>query len=272
MKKKVSVPKLKMTLLENSRSFLVEALSKALLAEADVYQWKFAVLNMCQAIEISLKERLHREHHAFLWDNIDNGTITVTPKKAIARLSKLCGVTFSKEDLATIEKIKTWRNQIVHNEISLNINEVKPAFSILFGFLRTFHETILAEKLSDHIPVELWKEALDIDEYVSELYDRATQQAKDEGVDFSENISCLHCGYFSCVLKDDVCYCYVCGSEEELIECDSCHHHFPESQVETIWHSEEGTDYEESTCQRCQIMIEYDDMYADYMHDWIAGK
>lgn len=267
MDKKPDTSKLELTLLENSRSFLVEALSKALLAETDVHQWKFAILNICQAIEISLKERLRREHQVFIWENIDKRTTTITLDRARKRLSNLCGVTFSKEDLANIDKAKTWRNQIVHNEFSLNTKEMKAAFSILFGFMRTFHETILNEKLSDCIPNELWKEALDIEEYACELYERADQQAKDEGVAFSADISCLHCGYFSCVLKDDTCYCYVCGSEEQLLECNSCHHHFPKSQVEIIWDSEEGVDYEEIRCQSCQKLIEYDEMYADYMHN-----
>ena len=51
---------LKMTLLENSISFFLESVSKAIQAESDEDKWKFAILLLVQAIETSLKERLRR--------------------------------------------------------------------------------------------------------------------------------------------------------------------------------------------------------------------
>src|SRR3972149_1754936 len=120
---------LKLTLLENSRSFLAEALSKALIAENDAHQWKFAIFNMCQAIEISLKERLRREHPSLILENIDKGTKTVSPMVAIARLSKFCSIPISKEDITVLERVTKWRNEIVHTTFSLNVAELKSAFS-----------------------------------------------------------------------------------------------------------------------------------------------
>ena len=262
---------LKLTLLENSRSFLAEALRKALLAEADVHQWKFAIFNMCQAIEISLKERLYREHPALILENVDKGTKTVSLKGAIARLSKLCGVPISSDDIAAIENATLWRNQIVHANFSLNVTELKSAFSVLLGFLRTFHEVILKEGLSNHISEELWKEALEIQEYGDELVRRATQRMEDEDIDPSDVISCPRCGRTSCVLQEDTCCCYVCGSQEDLLECESCHELIPESQTEPSWTGiSEDEMRQVYICRNC--IDAAGDMYIQHLIDLKRGK
>jgi hypothetical protein len=262
---------LKLTLLENSRSFFAEALSKALLAETDVQQWKFAIFNMCQAIEISLKERLRREHPTLILENVDKGTKTVSPKGAIARLSKLCGVAISVDDIAVIENATLWRNQIVHNEFSLRITELKSAFSVLFGFFRTFHEVVLKEGLSDHIPAELWKEAIQIQEYGDELVKRASHQIKEEGINPEDVIVCPRCGQTSCVLSEDTCRCYVCGSQEKLLECDSCHQLIPESQTEPSWTGISGDEmWRVHICRNCMDAAE--DLYIQHLIDLQRGK
>ena len=46
------MPNLKMTLLENSISFFLESVSKAIQAESDEDKWKFAILLLVQAIEV----------------------------------------------------------------------------------------------------------------------------------------------------------------------------------------------------------------------------
>jgi len=262
---------IELTLLQNSRSFLAEALRTALLAEEDVHQWKFAIFNMCQAIEISLKERLHREHPALILENVDKGTRTVSPKGAIARLNKLCYVAISAADVAVIENVTRWRNEIVHAEFSLNVTELKSAFSVLLGFIRTFHEVVLKEGLSDHLPDDLWKEALAIQEYGEELAKRAGQQIQDEGIDPNAVISCPRCGRISCVLQVDTCRCYVCGSEEDLVECESCHELVPRVQTERSWTGiSEDEMWEVRICRNCIETGE--DMYIQHLIDLKRGK
>lgn len=262
---------LKLTLLENSRSFFTEALSKALLAETDVHQWKFAIFNMCQAIEISLKERLRREHPALILENVDKGTKTVSLRDAISRLSKLCEVAISANDIAVIENATLWRNQIVHAEFSLRVTELKSAFSVLLGFFRSFHEVVLKEGLSAHISAELWKEAIQIQEYGEELMKRASHRMKEEGIDSEYVISCPRCGWTSCVLLEDTCLCYVCGSHEKLLECDSCHELIPESQTEPSWTGiSEDEMWRIYICRNCINAAE--DMYIQHLIDLKRGK
>lgn len=262
---------LKLNLLENSRSFLIEALGKALLAEKDTHKWKFAIFNIYQAIEISLKERLRREHPALILDNVDKGGRTVSPKGAIARLSKLCGVVISPDDFAVIENATRWRNEIVHSEFSLRVIELKAAFSVLFGFLRTFHEVVLKESLSDHIPENLWKEALEIQIYGEELFRRASQQMKDEDIDINNVIACKRCGRKSCVLFETSCRCYVCGVQEDLLECESCHRLVPKSLTEPSWNGNSEDEMGETyVCQDCIDAAE--DEYIQHLIDLKRGK
>ena len=63
--------KLKFSLLENSHSFIAEAAQKAVEATNEPHNWKFAILNLVQAIELSLKEMLRREHPILIYKNID---------------------------------------------------------------------------------------------------------------------------------------------------------------------------------------------------------
>ena len=252
----------KLTLIENSRSFFCEALRKALDTETypHTHQWKFAILNICQAIELSLKERLRREHPALIWKDVDKQKLTVTVDLAITRLEELCGVSFSKEDKMVIKDAKDWRNQIIHHEFSIEIEKLKPAFSTLLSFLTNFHKTILNEELSKQIDSKLWKKALSIQSYGYNLFERAHKQIKDkqaqgENVDFNNQFSCSHCGYWTLVFKGDTFYCYVCESEEPALKCEECGCSAPESRllINRYTDQEYGNHYTFVICPECEF-------------------
>jgi len=263
---------LKLTLLENSRSFLSEALRNALIAERDTHQWKFAIFNICQAIEISLKERLRREHPALILENIDKGTKTVTPAMALTRLYKFCDVSVDNGDIKVIQSAIKWRNEIIHSEFSLNVVELKSAFSVLLGFILSFHEQVLKEPLSSQLPnKELWSEALRIQEYGQAVFSRASQQIQAEGIDINNIIFCPRCGRKACVLREDTCRCYVCGSEEDLVECESCQDLAPVSHTEQSWTGMSEDEMSEvRICRKCIDSAE--DRYIQHMIDLDRGK
>ena len=77
-----------MTLLENSISFFIESISKAVEAEKSPEQWKFAILLLVQAIETCLKERLRWTQDILIYSNIDKPKHTVDLSLAINRLEK----------------------------------------------------------------------------------------------------------------------------------------------------------------------------------------
>ena len=55
---------IKLSLWENSKTFLDGAISKAVLGEKTPVSWKFAILAIVQAIELAMKARLKREHRS----------------------------------------------------------------------------------------------------------------------------------------------------------------------------------------------------------------
>jgi len=81
---------------------------------------KHAITNATHAIELLLKERLRREHPAFVWQNVDKyrslQALTVTPDTAVTRLITICNVAFTASDRANLLALRTTRNAIEHYE------------------------------------------------------------------------------------------------------------------------------------------------------------
>jgi len=109
---------MKIPLLENAWSFIEEALSKAIKAEKDHVHWKFAALHLVQAIELSLKERLIREHPFLIFQNIDSPKNTVNLETALRRLQSMGKIEFSNSDIGTIKKASELRMGDGHRKIS----------------------------------------------------------------------------------------------------------------------------------------------------------
>jgi len=242
---------LKLTLLENSHSFLSEALAKAVAAERDPSQWKWAIFSLTQAIELSLKERLKREHPLLVFQNVDKPQLTVSLRDALTRLHKGCKLPMSQADRQAIHSATEWRNHILHFEFALSVAELKPAFAKLLGFIIHFHREHLDENLSAVIPGDLWTEAIKVQDYGKELFTRAQERFLKEKIDNDLVWVCLKCGWEAFVVQDDINTCYVCGTEEEVVECDSCHQLEYASKTEGTISGPEPEDHEMVVCRGC---------------------
>src|SRR5262249_42097154 len=118
-------------LLSNARDSLKRAVD--LLAwddfNSDDAKLKHAITNAAHAIELLLKERLRREHPAFIWQNVDKygslQALTVTAETAIGRLATICKVTFSDADKANLLALRNTRNAIEHYEWHASEREAK---------------------------------------------------------------------------------------------------------------------------------------------------
>jgi hypothetical protein len=248
---------LKLTLLENSHSFLSEALAKAVAAEGDPSQWKFAIFNLAQAIELSLKERLRREHRLLVFQNVDKREQTVNLRSAVLRLRDGCNLPLSQADVDTINSAAEWRNQIVHSEFSLNTAELKPAFAKLTGFIADFHGRFLDDKLKGAIPEKLWLEAVSIQEYGEELFRRANERLAREKIHPSNVWACLKCGWKAFVIQDQKNRCYVCGHAEIVVMCDGCGGLEYASQMSIEPGSEPGSYETDYICRACLSSPDY---------------
>src|SRR3954465_8786953 len=96
---------IQLSLLENSHAFLREAVSKALVATSDIRHWQFAILNLVQSLELSLKAALKAIHPVLVYEEVDNPKNTVTLMRALRRLEDpMIGcLTFSEKDKLKIE-------------------------------------------------------------------------------------------------------------------------------------------------------------------------
>lgn len=213
---------MKISVLHNAYSFLEEALAKAIKAENEPMEWKYAILNLVQAIELSLKEKLRLEHPILIFQKIDAPKNTVNIDLALERLQKIGKINFSQSDISTIKRAKTLRNLIVHFEFELNSQESKLIFSKLLGFLTHFHLEYLDNILDEVISYELWQEAININEFSEELYSRAEKIFSKRKIDPFYIWNCANCQWPAFVIQDEINTCYVCGYKSEIITCPDC--------------------------------------------------
>jgi RNase P subunit RPR2 len=139
----------------------------------------------------------------------------------------------------------------LHFEFALSVAELKPAFAKLLGFIIHFHREHLDESLSSVIHNDLWSEAIKVQDYGQELFSRAQARLSKEKIDNNLVWVCLKCGWEAFVIQDDINTCYVCATQEDVVECDSCHELEYAANTEATSSGSEAEDYELVVCRGC---------------------
>jgi hypothetical protein len=258
---------LKMTLLENSTSFFEESLIKAVQAETEEGKWKFAILLLVQAIETSLKERLRRTQEILLYSNIDKPKNTVDLGLAIDRLQKISKVEFKNSDLTCIKTATTLRNQIVHFEFDLSIDQIKSNFVSLVGFYTSFCRDQLDTNIVNDLPEELHTELMNLDSYVLELEGRAEERIKSERIASDNILMCPACKKYTFVIEDGKDICYICTYAEAVMECERCSKsNFEDSLEDVDFGNMKGLENWVKLCSECveRTHNENEEAYEDY--------
>jgi len=163
---RVDVEPIKMTLLENAYDFLNESLRAASRAESEPHAWKFAVLNVVQAIEVLLKARLQAEHPLLIYENVDKRSRTVSLSLAMRRIAEASRIPLTSRELRTVRKASQWRDQIIHFEFEMQPYQVEAVYSQLFEFATRFHNdhTDFGE-LHSKIERKLWAKEAELIEF-----------------------------------------------------------------------------------------------------------
>lgn len=261
---------MKISLLQNAYSFVEEALSKAINAEKDPIQWKFAALNLVQAIELSLKEKLKQEHPILIFQKIDSPKNTVSLETALNRLQHIGKINFSKTDIHSIFKTAKLRNRIVHFEFDLHEKEIKLIFAKLLGFLSHFHAIHLDSPLDANVREDLWQEAVTIFEYAEELFKRAEKIFEEKEFDPLTIWTCANCEWEAFVTQDDINTCYVCGYHAETIICSDCGEVFYQDECHEL---QTGDEMYEIFCTECyEKKIREDEDYYHQMMSYFYHK
>ncbi len=245
---------LELTLIENAHSFVVEALAKAVAAELAPEQWKFAILHLVQAIELSLKELLKQQHPILIYKNVDKPEFTVSLEGALMRLKQIVAFELKPDELKALQFAAKVRNEIVHHAFKVDPAELKPAFARIFGFLVDFHRTHCDYTIEEKVPKSLWLDGVKIKEYGEELFRRAETRIKADALEDCV-ITCPKCGWRALPgFGDEAERCYVCTHVTHLEICDRCNEIM-------LWG--EGNEHGDKTL--CQSCLEY--VTDDYWHD-----
>lgn len=256
---------LKMTLLENSISFFLESVSKAIQAGSDEDKWKFAILLLVQAIETSLKERLRRTNEIFVYSDIDKPKHTVGLGLAIERIEKISKVSLKPSDVKCIKTASSLRNQIVHFEFDLSTKQIKSNFVILLGFYTSFCRDHLGLDIVTKLPTQLHSELLSLDSYIEELESRASERITEEDIPNDDIWECPACKKYTFVIRDGKDTCYLCGHSEPIVECEQCKALEFEADLEHVdFGNMKGWENYKALCKNCFSKLENENPYDEY--------
>lgn len=261
---------MKLTLLENANDFLNEALNNALKAETEPVRWKYAILNLAQSIELSLKEKLRREHEILIYENIDYPKDTIGASKTLKRLKVICNIDLSSQDIKFIKTATELRNFIIHSEFSLEEKASKINFAHLLGFLHHFYQQHLDIPLDTIIHGKLWREALSVMDFSEKLFKSAEKIIEEENISSDMIWMCPYCNCEAFVIQDKINSCYVCGFEDEVIKCYDCKCYFMRGCCTEVQIEDGSFQY---VCHDCHATREenyyldsryYDEMYSQW--------
>lgn len=215
---------LKYSLIENSHSFLIEAVHKAEQAKSDVHQWKFAILNLVQALELTLKEVLRREHPVLIYENIDFPKNTLSLSNTLKRLTnkKILGISLSEKENKKIKSAIQLRNEITHFEFEITEEYAMSKFSELFAFLAYIQNRYLKIEIDEVLGYRKFSITLNIEKCFKELKIRAEQRIIDEGISQENLWICPNCEEDTFVIEDCANVCFLCRHTEDVIECPQC--------------------------------------------------
>lgn len=217
---------------------------------------KIAVREVAQVVELLLKERLRREHPAFVLKNVDEHPSatanTVTTMLAVKRLAAMCQVHLAPEAVKSIEAGRRLRNSIEHYEFHLEEKEARGIIGRLLSFIFDFSKQHLKLDLESEFRQDhRWKALVEIFEFWAAhktVVAESLRAAKRDAVD------CPSCG--ATTFDWDGEKCALCDHEEAPVMCDGCENCFLSPDVKTV-----ADDYRERTlCRDCQ----WSDYHGNY--------
>ncbi|NJO15868.1 MAG: hypothetical protein HC877_08995 [Thioploca sp.] len=275
---------IKLSLLDNSHAFMREAVAYAISAKDDARKkWQFAILNLVQSLELSLKSLLFNIHPILIFENIDSPKHTVGPLQALDRLNNptIGNVVSSKVEWQRIQKAIELRNQMTHSEFILRPEYATAKFFELFAIVVYFQAQHLKIEVEAIIPESTLDELLAIEKAIKELAEKAKQRITDEGIDSELVYECPNCQNYSFVIQDDINTCYTCRYTAETFECEKCGKFFFEWEMEDfsnefdddyvdgegVVYNNYGYDYY-SACTECVAIIKDDiaEQQMEYEH------
>lgn len=120
------------SLIENSYSFINEAIVNSRRSKRNHKYLSFSILHLIQGLELMLKHVLREEHPILIYENIDKPTNTVSLSQCLQRLKNIANVNIDEKEDKIINRAISQRNKIVHFEYEINPFHQKSVFIELF--------------------------------------------------------------------------------------------------------------------------------------------
>ncbi|MBN9235072.1 MULTISPECIES: hypothetical protein [Phyllobacteriaceae] len=209
----------KLALLENSISYFREAVRYAHREEHSADKWKFAIVNVVQAMELAFKEYLRLIHPAFVLESIDKPGKTVGINLALSRIKDptIGNISISDVDHLKIRSAINLRNELVHYEFDHGIEATEAKFSEIFAFVIFFYREHLDLTPPDFIDEDDLQKILQRVKARAEMLQKARIYAKsNEG----EVWLCPECNEDTFIVAEEQC-CF-CQRRELVSDCESC--------------------------------------------------
>lgn len=255
---------MKLSLFENAKSYLSESLEKAVAAKSDDRQWKFAIANLVQAVELFFKERLRMEHEWLIYTDVDKRKHTVSIGKAASRLNALCQLNIEYEEgnknkpTSDLLLAVRCRNDITHSGVSIE-TEQKYLFSRILNYISNFCELQFELSVRTLCSETIWDEIISDKEHIQEQYNAATKLIEDTPYEFI--LECPICGFETFVADDEINTCFTCQHNESTFYCEQCEEITLESSLD--WYRSD----EEEICDNCWDELCRAQEMEDYLMD-----
>lgn len=225
-----------LNLLDNSISFFREAVSYAQRGRKDISQWKFATINLVQAMELSLKEALRRIHPAFIYEDVDieNPEKTVSIQRALHRLKleHIGNFSISEKESKKFTAAVKLRNKFTHHQCSYSAEEMEVRFAETFAFMIYFYEKHLKISWLDVITNEQYREILDLRKGKEALLEKVQLFFAEN--DVGKIWFCTVCCEDAFIVEQEKCK--LCQTEEQVIKCENCGDDFYSHEIVDITH------------------------------------
>lgn len=201
---------------------------------------KHAILTLFHAIELFLKEQLHRTNPILIYRNLDTkiteDSLTVGIKEALARLENL-GLGLPKQPQEVIERIQKRRNRIEHHRYD-HKEEDEKIISESLAFILFFVDGVLKAKLELDVQPETlrqiqnlvydrqdlyWIAMHRLEQWMHEVWPEWDNEASDTPEEFRGTVDCPVCRQSYLVIKYyDKPFCFHCNTTIEASECQDC--------------------------------------------------
>ncbi|MGE0623189.1 MAG: hypothetical protein AB7O54_11265 [Pseudomonadales bacterium] len=209
---------------------------------------------MVQAIELVMKEALRREHHWLVFRNVDKRALTVSWDEARSRLRSLGLLNLEEQEEDDLQFAFKKRNEIMHHEVTIEPERLKPVFAKLLGLTSDLYWQLLGEELSAVLPESSVRKVVQISEYGQELERRTVNKVQEN---YHRLAVCPDCGWRSLEVDEDLeARCRICPTREAVIFCDKC-----DAVVVR------GTEIENFGKVLCVGCHEYEEEYGEYLGD-----